>query len=160
MTQPAPTIDDRIMAALRSIIREEFPRLKYLGKFEYSIKAVHGEPPNVTIECSPNDPTIGLPDIKAAEQCGIDGITTIPDTGLNCIVEFLNGDPTKPKISGVDSLGVNPVARLGDQVTVFLPPTLAIQGVGSTTGPFAGSITILNPVTGCISQGSGKVYTG
>jgi hypothetical protein len=161
MTQPAPNPDDRILEALRAIIREEFPRLKYAGEFLYAITEVTGEPPNVKISCSPVDQTIGLPDLNSLPcQPDLSGITSIPTAGLNCVIVFLNCDPTLPRIKGVDSLGINPVARLGDQVTVFLPPTLAIQGIGSTTGPFAGSITVLNPVTGVISQGSGQVFTG
>lgn len=160
MTQPAPTPDDRILAALRAIIREEFPRLKYLGEFQYAIKEIQGTPPNVTVSCSPVDDSIDLPELNNV-PCSPDlsGITTIPDTGINCVVCFLNGDPTLPRIRGVDSLGVNPVARLGDQVTMFLPPTLAVQGLVSGA-PFVGTITVLNPVTGVISQGSGKVFTG
>jgi hypothetical protein len=160
MTQPAANPDDRILSAIRAIIRAEFPRLKYLGKFQYTIVAVNGSPPSVTVDCTPVDPTIDLPGLKDIVcQPSLDGITTIPDVGINCIVEFLNGDPTKPVIAGVDSLGVNPVARLGDQVTTFFPPTLAV--IGTVSGaPFAGTIIVANPVTGVISQGSGKVFTG
>lgn len=158
MTQPA--VDDRIMAALRSLIREEFPRLKFFGIYEYTIKSVSGSAPDVKISASPTDASIGLPDlVDITEQPSISGITSLPQSGLTCVVGFLNADPTRPVILGVESLGVNPVARLGDQVTVFLPPTLAVQGVGAV-GPFAGTITVFNPVTGVISQGSGQVFTG
>jgi hypothetical protein len=160
MTVSNDNPSDRILAAIRAIIREEFANLTYRGIFKYSIVAVSGSPPNVTLDCQPTDPTIGLPSLQGIPmQSGIDGITTIPKVGMNCVVGFLNADPTLPIIFGVDSLGVNPVARLGDQVTMFLPPTLAV--VGTMLGsPFAGTIIVANPVTGVISQGSGKVFTG
>ena len=160
MTTPNENTDDRIKAAIRAIIREEFSRMTYRGFFSYSIVAINGSPPNVTLDCTPSDPTVGLPSLQDIPmQPGIDGITTIPSAGMGCVVFFLDADPTKPRIFGLDSLGVNPVARLGDQVTMFLPPTLAV--VGTVSGaPFAGSIIVASPITGVISQGSGKVFTG
>lgn len=154
------SVDDRILEAIRKIVREEFPRLSFVGFFEYAITNVSGDVPNVLIDCSPTDDSIGLPELVEV-QCApsLDGMTTIPTSGLNCVVIFLNGDPTKPRIFGVDSLGVNPVARLGDQVTMFLPPLLAIQGTAAGV-PFVGTIQIANPITGLISEGSGQVFTG
>lgn len=158
-----PNANDRLLDNFRALVRAELESmgLQYVGVFGYTIKQVSGSPPNVQISAAPDDPSLGLPDlVNILEAPGVDGITTIPTAGIGCRVAFVDRDPTKPVIIGVNSLGVNPVARLGDQVTMFLPPTLAIQGVGSITGPFAGSITIANPVTGIISQGSGQVFTG
>lgn len=157
-----PTVDDRLLSALRAIVRAEVDRigLAYAGVFGYTIQGVHGEPPDVQIDAVPNDPNIGLPDlVRIKMRPGIDGITSIPDTGIGCLVAFVDRDPSQPVIVSVDSLGVNPVARLGDQVTVFLPPTLAIIGLLSGA-PFTGTITVANPVTGVITQGSGKDFCG
>lgn len=158
-----PTSEDRILDGIRNIIRTEIAtlRLKYAGYFNYTIAAVNGEPPNVLIDCRPTDPSLDLPDLsQVAMQPGIDGVTSIPSSGMNCVVEFLNRDPGLPRIVGVDSLGVNPVARLGDQVTCFVPPLMPFFVTASIIGPFAGFASMSSPITGVITQGSGKVFTG
>ena len=158
-----PTSKDRLLDSLRSLVLSEIQsqRLNYAGWFEYTIDSVHGDPPDVTLDCTPTDASLGLPDLsKVSCQPGIDGITAIPTAGMNCVVSFLNRDPASPRIVGVDSLGVNPVARLGDQVTLFLPPSMPIVGLISLLGPFAGVATVASPITGTIIQGSGKVFTG
>jgi hypothetical protein len=155
-----PTNDDRIMAAIRAIIRAEFPRMRYLGKFEYVISSVNGESPSYTVDCSPVDSTIGLPDLSAvAIQPSVSGVTGTPTSGMICVVEFLDANPAKARITGIPSLGANPIARLGDQVQSFLPPTLPI--VGTLAGsPFSGFITVVNPISGTITQGSGTTKSG
>jgi hypothetical protein len=159
--QDPPTGDDRLMAAFRALVGVELARLKYAGFFQYGITGSHGEPPNVTLDCEPSDPGLGLPSlVKVPMQPGIDGITSKPESGIGCVVTFLNADPTRPVIVGVDSLGVNPVARLGDQVTMFLPQPTPIVITASIVGPFFGFASVANPITGQIVQGSGKVFTG
>lgn len=149
------------MEAIRAIVRAELEPYKLAGTFQYGITGVHGEPPDVTIDAEPSDGSLGLPAlVKVPCQPSISGITSIPKTGINCTVEFLNRSPTQPVITGVDSLGLNPVARVGDQVTVFIPPLVPFVGVSPIIGTFAAFITILNPVTGTITTGSGKVDTG
>ena len=152
---------DRTLESLRAIIRTELGALQYAGLFQYTISNVSGTAPSCTIDCSPVNTSIGLPNLTGIKiQPSVSGITGTPTSGMNCVVAFLDRDPTKPVIMGVDSLGANPVARLGDQVTVFMPPSMPIVGTLSG-GPFtAGVITIANPVTGIISQGSGQVYSG
>lgn len=157
-----PTVDDQILDAFRALVRAEVDRigLAYAGVFGYTIQAVSGEPPDVLIDAVPNDPAIGLPDmVRVKMRLGSDGISSVPDTGIGCLVAFVDRDPAQPVIVSVDSLGVNPIARLGDQVTVFLPPTLAVIGLVSGA-PFTGTITVANPVTGVITQGSGKDFSG
>lgn len=155
---------DRILDAIRAIVREEFPRARFSGLYQYGIKAVSGSPPNVLIDCSPVDQTIGLPELVGLPmQPGISGITSIPSVGLGCVVAFLDGSPTKPIVLGVDSLGVNPVARLGDAVTSFLPPTMAALVTGPPASPLLGTtivIAVANPIGGVITGGSGKAYSG
>jgi hypothetical protein len=152
-------VTDRIADSLLAIVREEIAKT-YPATYEYAIKGVHGTPPNVTIDCEPTDPAIGLPALTGISmQPGIAGITGIPAEGINCAVIFLNGSPTRPRIVGVDSSGVNPIARLGDAVQSFLPPTLPV--VGTVSGnPFVGTITVANPISGIIQGGSGKAFTG
>lgn len=159
--QAEPNIDDRILESLREIIRAETAPLKYAGYFQYSITDRNGEPPDVLLDCEPTDQGIGLPSLSRVPMApGIDGITSKPQTGINCVVTFINRDPTRPIIVGVDSLGVNPVARVGDQVTLFIPPLSPISGVDVIGIPFVAIIQTAGPITGQIVQGSGKVFTG
>jgi len=159
MSNATANAGDRILEAVRAIIRAEFPRLLYQGRFEYSITSVTGKAPKCTIDCSPVDATIGLPDLNGvAFSPSVSGVTGTPTTGSGCVVEFLDANPAKPRIVGRESSGSNPVARLGDQVVTFLPPALPVAGTVSGN-PFVGTITIASPITGVISQGSGKVVT-
>lgn len=159
--QAEPNTDDRLFEAIRALIRAETAPLRFAGYFQYSITDTHGEPPNVLIDCRPTDPAINLPDLSKVPMApGIDGITCQPETGIDCVVTFINRDPTRPIIVGVDSLGVNPVARVGDQVTLFIPPLSPISGVDAVGIPFVALILTAGPITGQIVQGSGKVFTG
>lgn len=152
---------DRIAANLRAFIREAFPRLHYTGVFEYTITGVTGRAPSCKIDCVPVDASLGLPAFNSIGYSpSVSGVTGTPTAGLTCVVVFLDGNPTKPRIMGIDSLGANPIAVLGNQVQVFLPPTLPIMGVVTPGGPFTGTIQVLNPISGTITQGSGRMVGG
>jgi len=154
-----PTIDDRMLAAFRVLVSAELEALRFRGLFDYTITGVSGEAPNATISARPTNGELGLPEINNMPmQPAIGGVTNTPTTG-QCVVAFLDGNPAKPVIVGVPSSGANPVARLGDQVMIFLPPTLVFTGtIGGS--PATGTIAVPNPITGSITQGSGKVRTG
>jgi hypothetical protein len=157
-----PTNDDRILDALRDIIKAEVDRLglRFAGVFGYTIQGVEGEVPDVLVSAVPNDPGIGLPDlVRIKMRPDIAGITSQPDLGKGCLVAFVDRDPSQPVIVSVESLGVIPIARLDDQVTIFLPPATVIQGTVSGA-PFVGTIQIANPLQGLISQASGKMFGG
>ncbi len=163
MTQPID--NDRVMSDFRALVRSVLVemRLEFAGRFSYTIQGVTGSPPDTTVSCTPQNPDLGLPDlVNVAMSPDITGMTSSPDVGVTCEVEFLDRDPTQPRIVGVGSLGLLPVARLGDQVMVFLPPALPIVGAasGPPAGPFTGVITVANPVSGVITQGSAKCFTG
>lgn len=146
---------------MRDIIRAELGSLRYAGYWLYSVVSFDGEPPDVLVDCDPVDPACNLPSLSRVTMMpGIDGITSKPPAGTECTVVFLNHDPSQPRIVGVGSLGVNPVARVGDQVTVFVPPLMPIAGVDVLGIPFVAVVTIASPITGTIVQGSGKVFTG
>lgn len=155
--------DDRLFTSVRDLVRAviDEQRLRLAGVFEYTIKAVNGAPPDVTIDADPNDPTLGLPGLSAIEMMpAIDGITSLPDVGTVCHIAFVNRDPSKPMVVACGSLGINPVARLGDQVMLFLPPSAPINGVINGSSPFVGTISIASPTSGIITQGSPKVFSG
>lgn len=154
-----PTTDDRILAWFRSLVRSVFPREQYTGVFDYVITGVNGEAPSFTCDVAPADSSIGLPTLNAIEIVGsVSSMTATPSTGMSCLLIFLDKNPTKPRIVGIEASGANPVARLGDQVMCFLQPTLPVVGTVSGS-PFAGTITVANPISGTITQGSGRART-
>lgn len=153
-------LNDAFLASFRALVRSVIPELRYLGLFDYSITSVNGEAPSVTIDCEPVNSELGLPSPSQVPiQPSVSGITATPSVGMKCVLAFLDADPTKPYIVGFPSLGALPLVRLGDQVKVFLPPTLPLQGTVSGS-PFVGFATIANPLSGVVTQGSGKTKGG
>lgn len=155
------TQDDRLFATLRNlvetVVREQ--RLGLAGIFAYTIKNVSGAPPDVTIDADPDDDSLGLPGLVGIPMT-LSGIALLPDVGTECHVAFVNRDPARPVCVAVGPLGVLPVARVGDQVMLFLPPTAPINGVINGTSPFVGTISIASPTSGVITQGSTKAFSG
>lgn len=151
---------DRIFEGFRSLVAKLLAPTKYYATYEYTITGTAG----TTVDCTPNDTTKGLPALNSVELRADSIASQNPQTGNLCHIVFLNGDPTKPKCTWTQPNptaaqllgGTNPVARLGDQVQVFLPPTLPIAGTLSGA-PFTGTITVTNPLSGSITQGSQAV---
>jgi hypothetical protein len=98
MSAIPPTNQDRLLAAIRDLIRAEFPNLIYSGTFEYSVQDTDG----TTVDAVPTDSTIGLPPLtKVPLRTGLAGGTCKPKIGSLLAVGFLNSDPTRPRVFGV-----------------------------------------------------------
>jgi hypothetical protein len=158
-----PTSDDRLLQWFRALVRSVFPRMQYTGVFDYVITGVNGEAPSFTLDVAPADASIGLPTLNAVEiLSSVSSMTATPSTGMACLLVFLDANPSKPRVAGIEAAGANPVARLGDQCMSFFPPTTPIVGVITIAGvpnPFQGTVIIPNPITGTITQGSGRART-
>jgi hypothetical protein len=185
MSEPLfPTLNDRLLTAIRDLIRSEVPTATFLGLYEYTVT---GSTPT-TIDCQPTDPTIPLPSLNGIPIGSLsDGGVGQPTTGNRCLIEFLNGDPTRPVVlfndppvqtATIDATqeviigpsAANPVligpgaslqaARVGDQSTCFFPP--GVWGPGSILQPpgsvppisLAGSPAVIN------TSVSGVITTG
>ncbi len=137
------TADDRLLEWFRELVRSVFPRMQYVGVFDYVITGINGEAPSFTCDVRPNDSGLGLPQLNAvATVASLSSMTATPSSGMACMVAFLDGNPTKPRIIGIEAKGANPVARLGDQTQSFLPPTTLIVGtvvIAGTPSPFTGN---------------------
>lgn len=145
---------DRFMTAIRTIIREEFPNLSYLGTYEYSVV---GSNEDGSINATATDPAISMPNLNNIPiRSGAEGATAKPTPGNLCYVRFINGDPTRPIVVGnqaiVDTLNIDatnivrigqsvseaviiaggdaPVARDGDTVTVYFGSAGSISATG------------------------------
>lgn len=187
MIPPEPNILDRLLTAIRQIIRQELPRLSYLGTWEYAVTGVNADH---TVNCTSSDASAPLPNLNNVPiRSGPEGGTGTPTAGHFCYVRFVNSDPTRPVIVGnaalvktatldaTDTVAVGssvsnavilaggnaPVARSGDAVTVYFGASpLAIIGtltppLPTVPGTFVGTLLIPTPATGVITTGQPKV---
>jgi len=114
----------------------------------------------------------GLPDLIPVSQCpGVPGALARLTPGAQVLVQFLEGDPTMPVITGYGGPGEDgfaatelvlggeegaPVARQGDAVEVLLPPAVFSGTISGA--PASGVLTFpLMKANGTITAGSGKV---
>lgn len=172
---------ERIIAAIRAIIRAEVPRLRFLGVYEYSVQSSSGS----TVSCAPTDTTLGLPSLTGLplSPSVLGEVVTDAAVGATCLVQFVNGDPARPEVISLSlpsasatidvtgtlflgpgaqqvalAGGTAPIARQGDAVTVYLGSTpIAVNGTIGGSTPFAGFITFTGPAVGLIVAGNPKV---
>jgi hypothetical protein len=163
----AQTVSDRLREQIIAVVQAYIPNILYLMNWEYTVVSATGGPSKVKIDANPVDkrmPSVsGLP-LRADAS----GSVATPATGSSILVGFIGGDRNSPEIRGLDGStaptafwigqGTNPIARLGDQVQVYLPPLLPISVIVAGT-PAAGTLTAAGPISGVITQGStvGKV---
>lgn len=172
---------DRIVAAIRALIALEFPRLRFLGVYEYVVQAASV----ATVDVAPTDTTIGLPSLSGLPLSSsiLGEAVSGAAVGAVALVQFVNGDPGRPEVvslslpsknstvdaTGTLSLGPSatlvklaggtaPVARRGDAVTVYLGSTpLNVSGTINGTSAFVGTILFSGPAVGIIAAGNPKV---
>jgi hypothetical protein len=176
---PPPNLYDRILAALKLIIRGELAELSFSAQaYEYTVQAVTSvETENGTsciIDGTPSDSTLSLPAIANVPCCpGLLAENVVASVGMLCRVRFVNGSPSRPEvigfIGGVDASGAlfgsgSPAARVSDVVTCTFPPGVGciLTGVMAATPPvpIAGPFTVSQLAVGSISTGSSKLTVG
>jgi hypothetical protein len=125
------TTPDRLKEAFADIIQAMLPRLLYLATWEYSVLAATPGPPT-KIDCRAVDPgtEAALPQTLTQLTLwpGPSGFVAVPTPGSIVRVSFVNGDPSKPAIVGLDPAStpllvmgfVNTVVQLGDASAVPL----------------------------------------
>jgi hypothetical protein len=130
----APTANDRLLAAIRSLIRAEFPTFDYLGVYEYSIQGVN--PSDNSIDCSPTDTTIPLPTVSALPlKTSLVGESVEATVGTLCLVEFVNADPSRPVVVSIGATIFNGTIDASQQVNVA--PSASSLGLGNASSPIA-----------------------
>lgn len=163
----ATTPTDRLRDAIKSVLTQVMPGWIYLATWEYTVEATNGGPTSVTIDASAPQ-GYGLPDVTGLPlRADASGSVGAPAVGSKVLIGFQAGDRYSPEVRGLDgstaptstwlAQGTNPIARLGDQVQCFLPPTLpcvvTISGV-----PSAGVVTLSAPISGVVTQGSPIIF--
>lgn len=182
-----PSASDRLLAALRSLVRAELPQLTFLGTYEFTIQGASGS----TVDVSPTDTTISLPSFTGVplRSSLLGQVVTAQAVGGLALLRFINGDPTRPVCMSITSIpetavldatgemqigpsastvvlngGSLPLARVGDSVTFFLPPGSLVTGtmtpISGPPVPFTGTLTVVNGFSGIIGSGSPNVGSG
>lgn len=155
------TAQDRLLGPLQSVIDLRMSGVRFYGRYRYTIS----NPTATTVDATPMDTSLGLPGLSGVPLDSDSISSYVPPNGGECHVQFMDGKPTLPRVvwtAGTASVvnvlgGSNPVARLGDQVQSFLPPSLVINAVISAPVPgttLTGTIIVPNPISGAIVQGS------
>lgn len=115
---------DRFRGALATFIREQFPFLTFAGAYEYVVVSQAGQ----TLSLAATDPTLGLPALGGKVPIRMAaGIQPTLPPGSKCIVQFVNGRPSRPIVIAADEqvtptkVQVNAIAvELGAVVTGYV----------------------------------------
>jgi hypothetical protein len=161
--QPSPL--DRLLTAIRAIIRAEFPQYTYAGLYSYTIQSINSG--TGAIDAEPVDTTVPLPGLSNISLSpSLLGDLALATSGSTCLVEFVNADPTRPVVISIGATNftgtvdasqqmnigpsastVNlgaaamPVARISDTVAVYFPMGTSITIVGVALPPTPGAVS-------------------
>jgi hypothetical protein len=126
---PLPSVSDRLLAALRALIRQE-TQDRLFGLYGYSIVGTSG----ATINATPTDTSIGLPPITNLPlQPGLLGESVTPPPAGACLVAFINGDRQRPCVVGIGSIGI--AATIDATGPLTIGKTSPVTAIGAL--PFA-----------------------
>lgn len=133
------------------------------GKWRYRVLSMN---PDGRVRLQAVSSAAGLPDVLPAPQwAGGAGVHAELTAGAEVLVEFVEGSPTMPIVTGFapkgatghvpESLslcdGTRQVARVGDQVKVFMSPGIPVPITGTVGGaPLAGTVIFATPLVGVI----------
>lgn len=158
---------DRVLGPIQQVIQKETASTRYFGRYEYTIS----NPQPTTIDGTPVDQSLGLPELQAVPIAGDSLATYTPPDGGKAHVMFLDGHATKPVCVWTEASssvgpgdvtlapqgqGANAVARVSDTVVVMFPPAMPIAGTVAGA-PFIGVLTITTPGIGTIQTGSSLI---
>lgn len=133
--------EDRLLRALRAIVREMLPRHDFVGKYRYRVIAMAGD----RVDLQAVRKGAGLPDILPVPiASGMAGLSAELTPGAIVLVEFNEGDPQYPIITGFSR----------DGGSTFLPVSLTIDATGRVRiGAQASAVDLGNAVAIVIRDG-------
>jgi hypothetical protein len=151
------TIDQSLAKFVRWVMRDT----TYHRVFPCSVQGQSSD--LATLDLLPDDTDIrgtGLQQVHIRH--GLPGVQVKVPVGARVLLGFEAGDPERPYAAlwepgAIEQIifdhGTKPLARKGDAVTCFWPPSVPITG---TVGPAAleGSLTITSPAPGIIAAGA------
>lgn len=126
-----PTSDDRIMQALRELIRAEIASLVYLGRWEYQVTAATA----TSFSGRPTSGAFPLPDlVDVPVRPSVSGAVCVPQPASLVTIAFANGDPTRPELVSYDAtlpLSCGLDATLAVSLGATAPETNAGDALGA-----------------------------
>lgn len=102
-----------LVAALRAVVIEIFPHLRFAGDLEYSVQSQDGD----RVDLRPVDARLKLPPLPAVPFRGAPGVAGELAAGTRVIVRFVNSDPGRPYVAAV----------IGADDDAFVPVSLRID---------------------------------
>ena len=145
---------DRLAESLRRVNGALNPRLVFLATWEYRVISAEPGPPT-KIDCSAVDEETSalLPSqlVGLVLWPGPSGIVAVPQPGTIVQVGFVNGDPSKPRVVGLDPDGtplmvmgfVSATMQLGDQSAAPITPTAYSVALDTALTVFANAMSVL-----------------
>lgn len=139
----APTVLDRLWKNMRALIRAEFPRFDYSGISEYAVVAISAD--GSAADVAPTDTTLPLPGmIKVPLRASLLGEVVNLRVGSQCLVAFINQDPTRPMVIGADPIPVKATVDASAELDIGPTATVVKLGLGAkpvaALGDLAGGI--------------------
>lgn len=154
---------DRMLGPIQKVIQKEIAPARFFGRYAYTISS----PSQTTIDGSPVDPSLGLPDVQNVPLTGDSIAEYTPPDGGACHVMFLDGLPTQPICVWTDEAptaiqlakGTTPLAKIGDTVQSVISGTVLIlpgSTAANSAGPIVGTLILqgVTPISGTITTGS------
>ncbi len=143
-------MSDHLINSLQRVNQALNPRQAYLAVWEYRVIAAQPGPP-VKIDCSAIDPETQavLPQqlVGLVLWPGASGFVAVPQPGTIVRVQFVNGDPSKPAVVGLDPSGTpllvygfGTVVQLGDESATPLTPTTWSAALAVDLSTFAAAM--------------------
>lgn len=108
-----------MLAAIRAIVLEIFPRLQFAGDLEYSVQSQNG----AKVDLRPVDASLKLPPLPGVPFRGAPGVAGELGAGTRVIVRFVNSDPGRPYVAAV----------VGADNDGFVPENLRVDADGEVT---------------------------
>lgn len=151
-----------ILAQFERMVRAIMRDTRYHAQYACRVEAQSGQ----FLDLLPDDETIrGTGLQRVPLRHGLPGVTVKVVPGSRVLLGFESGDRRKPYAALWDSASIEeisfdggqaPIARMGDSVTIFWPPTVQVVGF---LGPlaFTGTMTITSPSVGQIAAGAERV---
>lgn len=151
------------LEAVRRLVQALTAPLRYHRRYPCTVM---GQADDGTIDLLPDDPEIagsGLQGVKIRH--GLPDVEVRVLVGSRCLLGWEAGDPRRPYASlwergSIESIsfggGDKPIARVGDSVSCFWPPSVPVTGTLAGSA-FVGTMTITSPAAGIIQSGAEKV---
>lgn len=159
--------DDRVLGPIQQVIQKEIAPHRFFGRYAYTIS----NPSLASIDGSPVNSNLGLPDLQNVPLVGSALASYVPPPGGRCRIEFVDGDPTQPECTWTEAdsskgptqvtlapqtIPAQALGRVNDTVICIFPPLMQIAGTVAGA-PFVGVLTITTPAIGSIQTGSPNV---